>query len=130
MLKLVPVYNAPRSLNEFEALITANAQLGDREIIVGVVRIEEPLPEVNAFPADVVAAAAPCQGVALYLPHESLGTASEFYDVPPIIKVFVEGVEVQLRRKVLFVGSDSQHWLTVPIEVQDRYKPAEQGQAE
>jgi hypothetical protein len=126
MIKLVPVYNAPRSLNEFETLITANAHI-ERDITVGVVRIEEPLPEVDAFKADIVSAAEPCAGLALYLPNENLGAASDFYDVPGIVKVFVEGVEVQLRRKVLFVGVDSQHWLTVPIEVQDRYKPSEEG---
>lgn len=126
MLKLVPVYNAPRSLNEFETLVTANAHI-ERDITVGVVRIEEPLQEVNAFKADAVAAAEPCTGLALFLPNESLGAASDFLDVPGIIKVFVEGVEVQLRRKVLFICVDSQHWLTVPIEVRDRYKPSEEG---
>jgi len=121
MLKLYPIFNAPPNATpRYEVLCRAN-EAEEREVKVGVLEFDIRLHDVDAFKPPAIEAAQGCHVLSVFFNNETFDGTEDFRDLDSKFKWFLEGVEVQLRRKVIFVGAPEDHWIEVPLDVRARY---------
>jgi len=96
----------------------------ERPLTLFLFGFSSPLGNVSAFTNKDVELIKNCHGLAVYWFQESVDV-EYFHELSPIQKYFVQGVEDQLARRVLYVGGiagDEFVWLPVPRELADRFQ--------
>jgi hypothetical protein len=123
---IVSYYVPHDGMNEFDAggaLMEAYGDLDERHVLL--ITLPGQMLGLESYSDEVIEMIKTEDCLALYLPDDH-SSVDDFFQLSPLHKLFVEGTEDQLSRKVAYIilnDGDEFNILEVPIDKAERWEP-------